>query len=238
MSISLGNKIELIKLEQVIRNDANKQVYISKVYDILDDGVLQIAMPIYDGKIVPLPVNEKFSANFYTEKGLLQCNIIITSRYKSGNLFFMDIALLSELRKVQRRAYYRYNCLLDAKIRTVSEHEYATGKPDMKDDVPVEVLWNPVKILDISGGGARITSKVFMERNTIVKISFVLMILDDVAIFDLYANILASTPIKNRPEFFEQRMEFMKIGQDERDKIIRFIFESERMARAKKIGLK
>lgn len=87
MNIAVGNKIELVQLEQVIKNDKNKKVYVSKIYDILSEDTLQIAMPIYEGKIVPLPVDEKYSACFYTTKGLLQCNVLITSRYKSGNLF-------------------------------------------------------------------------------------------------------------------------------------------------------
>ena len=124
MSFSIGNKIELIKLEDVIKNNENKNVYISKIYDILSQDSIQIAMPIFNGKIVPLPVNEKFSACFYTEKGLLQCNVLITSRYKSGNLFFLEVLLLGELKKVQRREYYRYSCVLDARIREVSDREF------------------------------------------------------------------------------------------------------------------
>lgn len=240
MGISIGNKIELINLEEVIKNEENKHVYISKIYDILAPDSIQIAMPIYDGKIVPLPVNEKFAACFYTDKGLLQCNVLITSRYKSGNLFFLEVMLLGELKKVQRREYYRYNCVLDARIRTVSDHEFMVGQPEIQEndpDAPVEIMWDNIKILDISGGGAKIASKKHYERNTTIKITFMLLIVDEVAVFDLYARILASNLMKGRDDLYEQRMEFMKISQEDRDKIIRFIFESERVARAKKIGL-
>ena len=241
MSFSIGNKIELIKLEDVIKNNENKNVYISKIYDILSQDSIQIAMPIFNGKIVPLPVNEKFSACLYTEKGLLQCNVLITSRYKSGNLFFLEVLLLGELKKVQRREYYRYSCVLDARIREVSDREFLTGQPESvtgDPNQPVEILWDNVKILDISGGGAKIASKKHIERNSTIKITFILMIVDEVAVFDLYARILASNLMRGRDDLYEQRMEFMKIAQEERDKIIRFIFESERVARAKEIGLK
>lgn len=241
MSISIGNKIELIKLEDVIKNTENKNVYISKIYDIITPDSIQIAMPIFNGKIVPLPVNEKFSACFYTDSGLLQCNVIITSRYKNGNLFFLDVLMLGELKKVQRREYYRYNCVLDARIREVSDHEFLTGQPESvtgDPDKPVEILWENIKILDISGGGAKIASKKQLERNMTIKITFILMIVDEVAVFDLYARILACNLMRGRDDLYELRMEFMKISQEDRDKIIRFIFESERVARAKKIGLK
>ncbi len=77
-----------------------------------------------------------------------------------------------------------------------------------------------------------------MDRNQTIKITFYLMIVDEVATFDLYARILASNPMRNREDMFEQRMQFMKIEQEDRDKIIRFIFESERVARAKGIGIR
>ena len=70
MGVTIGNKIELIHLDQVIKNDKNAKVYLSKVCDIMQNNTLQIAMPIYDGKIVPLAVDDKYSACFYTDGGL------------------------------------------------------------------------------------------------------------------------------------------------------------------------
>lgn len=233
MGISIGNKIELVKLDQVIKNDKNKKVYVSKIYDILSEKTLQIAMPIYEGKIVPLPVDEKYTACFYTDKGLLQCNVIITSRYKSGNLFFLEVMLLGTLSKVQRREFYRYNCRIDAKMRVVSDDEFTTGMPDNLDIPESELPWDAVRILDISGGGAKIAARHHLERNEVVKIKFMVAILDEYIGFNLFARILASSPLQNRTDLYEQRLEFMKITQEERDKIIRFIFESERMDRAK-----
>ena len=57
MGIAIGNKIELVRLDQVIRNEQNKKVYVSKIYDILDQDKLQIAMPIFEGRIVPLDLS-------------------------------------------------------------------------------------------------------------------------------------------------------------------------------------
>lgn len=231
MGISIGNKLELVLLDQVIKNDKNRKVYVSKIYDIITDKTLQIAMPIYEGKIVPLPLDEKYSACFYTDKGLLQCNVIVTSRYKSGNLFFLEIMLLGELTKVQRREFYRYNCFLDAKLRIVSDNEFTTGIPDQTDIPESDLDWQPVKMLDVSGGGAKIVSKLRLDRNEVVKLQFVVSIVDEFICFNLFARILGNAPVQGRSDLFELRLEFMKIRQEERDKIIRYIFESERMQR-------
>ena len=213
MGIAIGNKIELVRLDQVIRNEQNKKVYVSKIYDILDQDKLQRARPIFEGRIVPLDLAERYTACFY----------------KSGNLFFLDIKLLGALEKVQRRQFYRYDCLIDAQIRVVSDEEYDTGIPD-DISVPEDALpWQPARIVDISGGGLRLNQRTNIERNEVVKVKFMVSIVGEILQFNLFARILSSTPVRERSDMFEQRMEFLKITQDERDKIVRFIFESERM---------
>ena len=75
MGIAIGNKIELVRLDQVIRNEQNKKVYVSKIYDILDQDKLQIAMPIFEGRIVPLDLDERYTACFLYRAWLaaMQC---------------------------------------------------------------------------------------------------------------------------------------------------------------------
>lgn len=229
MEIAIGNKIELVRLDQVIRNEQNKKVYVSKIYDFLQKNQLQIAMPIYEGRIVPLELDERYTACFYTERGLLQCNVKVVSRYREGNLFFLDIQLISELEKVQRRQFYRYDCYIDAKIRIVSDEEYDTGIPDDV-SIPEDALpWQPARIIDISGGGVRLNQRMHVERNEVVKVKFMVSVVGEILSFNLFARMLSSVPVQGRTDMYEQRMEFLKITQDERDKIIRYIFESERL---------
>jgi c-di-GMP-binding flagellar brake protein YcgR len=164
--------------------------------------------------------------------------VIVTARYKEGNLFFLEILMLGEPAKVQRREFYRYKCSLNAKLRVISDKEYETGVPE-DTTLPEELLdWGDAKILDISGGGARLVQKVDLEKNEVVKLKFAVTVLDEVLFFNLFARILGSTVYRGRADLYEQRLEFMKITQENRDKIIRYIFENERMARAKETGLK
>ena len=237
MGISIGNKIELVKLDDIIRNEQNKKVYVSKIYDVLPGNKLQIAMPIYEGKIVPLTISDKYSACFYTNKGLLQCNIIIIARYKEGNMFFLEVLLLGQLEKVQRRQFYRYVCKLNAKIRVVSDEEYETGKPDVDVISEDDLEWNDAKLMDISGGGAKIIQKYFLEKNEVVKLKFVLSVEEYVFRFSLFARVLSSANMQNHAGLVEQRLEFLKITKDERDNIIKYIFECERLNRAKEMGM-
>lgn len=237
MGVTIGNKIELIHLDQVIKNDKNAKVYLSKVCDIMQNNTLQIAMPIYDGKIVPLAVDDKYSACFYTDGGLYQVNVLITSRYKSGNLFFLDVMMLGDLEKVQRREYYRYNCILDAKLRIVTENDIRDIFKSSASSDTEEQEWEEAKIIDISGGGIKLVQRKDFPENSIVNIRFELFTVDHFDKFNLLARILQSSRTNNNAELNMQRLEFVKISHDDRDKIIRFIFENERINRAKETGL-
>ena len=43
--------------------------------------------------------------------------------------------------------------------------------------------------------------------------------------------------MQNHAGLVEQRLEFLKITKDERDNIIKYIFECERLNRAKEMGM-
>lgn len=234
MGITIGNKIELVSLNDIMNNVQNKKVFISKVYDFIDENTLQIAMPIYDGKIVPLSVGTKFSACFYTDKGLYECDVVVSSRYKDGNLFFLDISMLSSLKKVQRREFFRYSCLLNGKIRVMSDEEYESGVSSEDEN---EADWNDMRIVDISGGGLKLYCSKHIDSNEVVKVSFVLPIERDVYRLNLTGRILRSTILEGRSDIYDTRVEFLNINPAERDKIVKYIFESERMNRAKETGL-
>ena len=111
----------------------------------------------------------------------------------------------------------------------VSDEEYDTGIPDDISVPEAALPWQPARIVDISGGGLRLIQRTNIERNEVVKVKFMVSIVGEILQFNLFARILSSTPVRERSDMFEQRMEFLKITQDERDKIVRFIFESERM---------
>lgn len=234
----VGNKIELVHLDQVIKNEKNRKVYVSKIFDILPNNILQIAMPIYEGKIVPLNINDKYSVTFYTKMGLVQCNVVITARYKKGNLFIMEVMMLSELSKVQRREFYRYKCLLDAKLRIVSDEEYDSGINYFCDISEDELEWEDVKILDVSGGGAKILGRNHIDKNEVIKIKFNVSIVDEFLKFNLYGRILGSSRYNGRTDVYELRLEFMKISLEDRDRLVKFIFESERRALSKGVPKK
>lgn len=228
----IGCKIELVSYEEITNQVTNKKVLTSKVYDVLDSNLLQIAMPIYEGKMVPLGMDTVYSATFYTEKGLFECFVKVTSRYKSGQLFCLEVTMLNQLTKVQRRQFFRLDCAIDGYSRIISDEEYDTGIYEDDDN------WNNIRIADISGGGVKMYQHLCVEPNEIVLLKFNLPIEEKLFGVETMGRILRAVPFNGRTDIYDHRVEFMNISKENRDNIVKYIFEEQRMKRAKETGFR
>lgn len=249
--LTIGDKIELRKIINE-KNSHSNNIYISQLLELVDEDILIIALPISKGRLIPLSIGETYSCCFYASKGLYQCNITILDRAKTENLHILKVQVLSELEKVQRRQFYRIDCILDTKYRLVTEQEMALKsklqKNDFSDSIEREnclktldeiksttVLGN---IIDISGGGARFVSEEILKKDDRMTLEFDLSIGGILKKLTLEAIVLSSTKVINKSGFYEQRIKFVDLLKEERETIIKFIFEEERRQRKKEKGLK
>ncbi len=223
-SVFIGDKLDLILVNESLSEDLKKQkMYSSKVLDFKDDKTLQISMPIYEGKIVPLTVGGKYEATFYSKKGLLQCRVLIIERYKEGAIFLSDIVQLSPLKKVQRREYYRMDCRMEAEYRAIPENE------NKMDEEELELIeWTKGIVIDLSGGGLRMLTKERGNKGDLLQIRFRFQGNTEYIKFILYANSVRISAYENNDKIYDNRLEFYNIEDAEREKLIKCIFEEER----------
>lgn len=248
--ISIGDKLELKKLKTRTSEEDTDKIYVSQLLDISPDDKLNIAMPIEKGRIIPLSVGDKYSVRFYANKGLYQCKALITDRYRNNNIYIIVIQLISELEKYQRRQYFRLECLLDIKYHVITDLELAIAnkvkKDDFKDAEEKEKYLNTLDnyqndfhsgtIVDLSGGGARFISNHKHEHGNRIQIS-IRFSSDFNNIHVINAGIISSTNMINRQGVYEHRVQFNDISKEEREAIIKFIFEEDRKQRRKEKGL-
>jgi Predicted glycosyltransferase len=249
--VSVGDKIDLIKqINNPDKTVTNKQ-YVSQVLDFIDNDKAKIAMPIENARIIPLGITDKYTMCFYTSKGLFQCIGEITDRYKEENLYILDVQFLSELEKFQRRQYYRLECILDISYRVIQKEEMIILSKIERDDfegegekeVCLEKLnelqsqWNTGVITDISGGGARFNSNFPHNKGDKIKIHIKLPVVGTYKNFELKANIISSMKLENKSGYCENRVEFSEIETNQREAIIKFVFEEERNIRKREKGL-
>jgi c-di-GMP-binding flagellar brake protein YcgR len=80
-------------------------------------------MPMEKTKLILLPIDGSFDLCFYTDSGLYQCFAKVIDRYKSNNVYVVVMELTSNLRKFQRREYYRFSCGLEMHSRQMEPEE-------------------------------------------------------------------------------------------------------------------
>ena len=141
--VSLGDRLELTspaKMQQNKENDEpqpHKKPYVSQVYDVLEDEQLKIAMPIVEGRVIPLPLHGRYDVTFFTAGGLYQAKSVIVERYKEDGLFILVIELTSELKKYQRRQYFRLEYTMDVEYIELTKEEVINvlTDPDAMDEI-------------------------------------------------------------------------------------------------------
>lgn len=236
--ISLGDKVDVYKLyqkEQEQQQDFLKNIYKSQVNDITEDGKLEITMPIENGKVILLPLDIRFELVFYTNSGLYHSIGQVRERYKKDNIYVMVIDLHTRLKKIQRREFYRYPCLLDVHFYPVSETD-AKEKTveqivrELRDDGLSDVEMR-ARVVDLSGGGARFIGKEKLEQDSYILLVLRLNNEQRDKQYCIKCQVLMSEELTNQREKVESRIQF--VFQDVRiqEEIIQYIFEEERRDR-------
>lgn len=233
-----GNRMEIQAVDRIKNADEGerRKVYQTQVYDVLSEDRLEIMMPIEKSKLVLLPVNVEYDLYFYTSAGLYQCFARVIDRYKADSKYLLLMELTSNLRKFQRREYYRLSCALDMDSRLLEKEEIQAI--EKKDNFLVPGL--PLKrsiIVDISGGGIRFVGDYAYEMDSMICCKYHLVIDGQDKEYVLAARVISVKEHEEKRGLYEHRAQYVNINTLEREEIIRFIFEEERKNRKREKGL-
>jgi c-di-GMP-binding flagellar brake protein YcgR len=231
--ITEGDKIEMSAVDGKgsLNENGEQRVYASKVYEITSEDSMEILMPMEKTKLILLPVDGEYNMIFYTSSGLYQCFVRITDRYKNNNVYILAVELISNLRKYQRREFYRFSCALEMCSRNLEEEEVQA----IEERSPYVLQPNlPIKrsvIVDISGGGLRFMSNQKYEPDSLIYCSYNLVKGKEVKNYEIVGKVLAVKELENRPGTYEHRVQYYGLDVNTREEIIKFIFEEERKSR-------
>ena len=176
--INVGSKIELELIERTktSTNEINTRRYYSQVYEILSEDRLEILMPMEKTKLLLLPVDSEYNMVLYGQSSLYQCFARVVDRYKSNNIYILVVELSSNLRKYQRREYYRFSCALEMCSRTLEKEEIQSVEEKAPIDLTPGLPLKRSVIVDISGGGIRFVSSQQYEEGSVIYCSYHLLI--------------------------------------------------------------
>ena len=227
-----GDKIDIHFLHQT-----NGKVYKSGVFDFLSDNEIEILMPTDGGKMVMFNVGFECLFYFFTDKGTYTAEAIITNRYKRDNFYLLSAKLRSAIKKFQRREYFRLECLIDFSYYSIPQEVIKTSTPDEVIKTIVKPEYNALRRLgttkDISGGGMRFTTMEKLEIGS--KVLSVIQLSNEKMdhMFYLITDIISCDPVESMPGLWVARGKFKFRNKNERDWIIRYVFEEDRIRRRK-----
>ena len=246
--LKVGDRIELKSIQQVRVTEKEPKTYQSQVLDIIDEYRMNIAVPIESGHLVPLEVGSRYELSFLTSNGIYMCKCEVKNRMKQNNVFYLVLDIISELKRDQRRQYFRLEKIIPLKYRIISELEmrlrYFMEKKAYKDDREKRLVTEKLEqlegismdgvIVNVSGGGIKFSSFEKHENGTPLLVRFSL---DEELDVEAEAKIIGVNEVANQRGKMEYRCEFKKITKEIRENIVRYIFSEERRQRQKENGL-
>ena len=233
--ITEGNKIEIRTIERMKGEGSGVKVYNSMIHNILSEDTMEITMPMEKTKLILLPVESEFDLVFYGIVSLYQCVARIIDRYKSNNVYLLLVELTSNLRKYQRREYYRFSCALEMCARNLEEEELQAIEQRVDYQLTPGLPLKQSVIVDISGGGLRFMSSQRYEPGSLIYCSYHLYKEEERKKYEVIGKVLGNRELDDRPGTFEHRVQYYDIDANTREEIIKYIFDEERKSRRKEI---
>ncbi len=241
--IKPGNKLSIRFYQETMRaadGNTEEKVFVSRVYDVLKDGTLELDVPTKEGKLILLPLNVRYMFEFTTEAGVFRCQGTITERIKRGNFFLMKAKIISKLQKFQRREYYRLNVMMDVMFQSLDDRvEQLEKMADIRNLLQAasfnEKIMGRGTIVDISGGGMRFVCDTRIEDCNYMFVTFSIKVREIKQLVEVIAKVIA---VNYNPDSknYTYRLKFIYKDSKIQETIIRFIFEEERRIRKKEFG--
>ncbi|MGN0349105.1 MAG: flagellar brake protein [Roseburia sp.] len=247
-----GEKVDIIAREETEKAGKRKLIekrYHSQVLDVLPNGNFELSMPMERGKLVSLSLGLRYTFVFYSGGNLYQAAGQIKERYKSENIYTLEIELKTEPERFQRREYYRYACIMDFSFYMLTQEEVDSGTAEAifvrlqrkKEDAFSREEKEAIKrrekkgqIVDLSGGGMKFRTEKEVE---VGRDLLAVIYLKNEHVDKQYYIICNTVSCVRHEEWhnaetkYEVRVEFVFDDDKIREEIIRYIFEEERKTR-------
>lgn len=210
---NIGDKIDIIREE----SKANK-FYPSQILDIIGENTFIISGPIHKKNIVILHKDEIVEIGYLVKnKGMYIFDAKILKRDYS-QIYKLEIEKVSEIRKFQKRTYYRFETSIPIIKKQIIKKEDGD-----------EIIVENCRTKDISGSGLKLFSNLehsigdkilcqFCINDEFIKVESEIVRVEDIDTFDFR---------------YALGVNFIDITERDRDIIIKFIFEEERLLREK-----
>lgn len=221
-----GDKIDI----SITGVDVIDEVYKSSVSDLLSDNLWEVTMPVSGSRMILFRTGMECDFLVFTRSNTIySCKAVVRKRYKKDNLFFLEVEILSNLRKVQRRQFFRIACSADMNFSHIKFDEQTFKYQNMPTGEGKAV------IVDISAGGIRFSSNTPFEKGEYILAEFTLES-EQHHDFSLVCRIIESFKNDKADGKYVNRAQFLFEKLSDREKIVKYVFDEERRIRKREIG--
>lgn len=238
-----GIKVDIRIIQKINRNGVwidDQRHYASSIHHVAYDGTIELSMPMRQGKVVLLPMGLQYELIFVLEDNrMVKATAEITSRYRKGKTTVLRAVLTSKIEKCQRREYYRLNCNIPLSFILMDSKE---SQLDSMEEI-VKAIGNRSKVIgegtitNISGGGIRfITEEPLAGENEYLFIRFSLDNIYNQREVAIVGRVIGRDKVLDG-RHYAYRTEILFKDSHCQEKIIRFIFEQERLSRKRGFGV-
>ena len=140
---------------------AQDKTYKALIIDIQDD-FLRINLPVNDGEYLMLYSGEKIEMNSYLDADrCYNFHSEVISRGKEGNIIYFQISIPFDIRKIQRRNFFRVGLLQTINYKKITD----ISKEDF-DNIP----YKETLMVDLSAGGLKLKTKDDIKKEDLLLI--------------------------------------------------------------------
>lgn len=213
IKLSLGDKLEIELYNS--NGERVSPLLVSQYERSLPDGSMEILAPIKGGRIFPVYRGVEMGVIYEKSGELYTFKAEAIERRVSGNIYLLRIAPTSGAEHMQRRLFFRFDCILDLKYRLFEEKD--TIDQDRGE-------YKKAITKDISGGGLCILTDVQPQYGWHLE-----GIIDVGGNIRFVGKIVRVINVHDKGKYhYEAGIEFIDISDLGREKVISFIFDSQR----------
>ncbi|NLD51073.1 MAG: flagellar brake protein [Clostridiaceae bacterium] len=210
----IGLKIELIEYSETSGMPSN--TFISQYEGSEGRNILSVATPIFEGRLYPIRIGAKLSVLFLYKDSLNKFTAKVIDRGNKHNISVLKLQPLSDIEKIQRRGFFRFDCMLPVNYRVIG---YMKGGASEEYTKSITA--------DLSGGGLCIKLKEGIEKESLIECQ---LFLNQDARIQFTGRVVRLTKYEGKKGDYTHEIGvlFEQIDTKDREKIISFIFEQQR----------
>lgn len=240
--LKVGNRIEMTHEKSALGQALSDRKYASQLLDYDGFRTIKIAMPIVEGRVVPLETGDHYTLCFFSGASMYRCTGEVEKREIENTVYVIVMRMLGEPKKYQRRGFYRLDCQFPIKHREITEAERhlveKLSNDNFENDKAREACeeelkkiapaWKEAFAVDISGGGIRFQSNDKNVEQDEIELFLSLKNEDEELPLKVGLKVIACKRIPNGLYQYEIRGEYTDLAEENREKIIKYIFNEQR----------